>query len=140
MLMEFAMEAEITNDCLCVDQHDTGTANTDSLSRQIVSLQQLVEKLTSTIQKMTEAFQNQTKTIEEQKDKISKLLDSLQKAEYDLSENKELVKTLKKLLSSKDVDLDALRRLVFYKAAGNKRRTRKTPQIKLPKKSKNSIT
>ena len=120
MLMEFAMEAEITNDCLPVDQHGTGTANSDSLSRQIVSLQQLVEKLTSTIQeqtstiqKLTEAFQNQTKTIEEQKDKISKLLDLLQKAESELSENKELVKTLKKHLSSKDVDLDALRRLVF---------------------------
>jgi hypothetical protein len=41
------------------------------------------------------------------------LHNTLKKKESELSESKELVKTLKTLLSSKEVDLDAIRRLLF---------------------------
>ena len=127
VLKEFAMEAKITNNNLPANQHDTDTSKLDNLysliekltstiQEQTSTIQEqtsTIQKQTSTIQKQTEAFQNQAKKVEEQENRISELLDLLKKADSELSDSKKLVKTLKTLLSSKEVDLDALRRLLF---------------------------
>ena len=120
VLKEFAMEAKITNNNLPANQHDTDTSKLDNLYSLIEKLTSTIQeqtstiqKQTSTIQKQTEAFQNQAKKVEEQENRISELLDLLKKADSELSDSKKLVKTLKTLLSSKEVDLDALRRLLF---------------------------
>ena len=113
VLKEFAMEAKITNNNLPANQHDTDTSKLDNLYSLIEKLTSTIQEQTSTIQKQTEAFQNQAKKVEEQENRISELLDLLKKADSELSDSKKLVKTLKTLLSSKEVDLDALRRLLF---------------------------
>ncbi len=127
MLKGIAMEVKITSTALPGNQHDTGSTTLDSLYADIAALRRLVETLNSTIQdqnkiiqelrsdthEQTAVSQNQTKKVEELEKKISELMDSLEKKESELLKSKELVKTLKTLLSSKEVDLDALRRLLF---------------------------
>ena len=114
------MEVKITNSDLPLSQHDTGSVNLELLYAELAAMRQLVETLTlttkelkATIKEQTAAIQKQDKTIEEQNKEIRKLTNTLKKKESELSESKELVKTLKTLLSSKEVDLDALRRLLF---------------------------
>ena len=127
MLKGFAMEVKITNSDLPLSQHDTGSVNLELLYAELAAMRQLVETLTlttkelkatikelkATTKEQTAAIQKQDKTIEEQNKEIRKLTNTLKKKESELSESKELVKTLKTLLSSKEVDLDALRRLLF---------------------------
>ena len=128
------MEVKITNSDLPLSQHDTGSVNLELLYAELAAMRQLVETLTlttkelkatikelkatikelkATTKEQTAAIQKQDKTIEEQNKEIRKLTNTLKKKESELSESKELVKTLKTLLSSKEVDLDALRRLLF---------------------------
>ena len=98
------------------EQTSTIQEQTSTIQEQTSTIQEqtsTIQKQTSTIQKQTEAFQNQAKKVEEQENRISELLDLLKKADSELSDSKKLVKTLKTLLSSKEVDLDALRRLLF---------------------------
>ena len=127
MLKGIAMEVKITSTALPGNQHDTGSVNLELLYAELAAMRQLVETLTlttkelkatikelkATIKEQTAAIQKQDKTIEEQNKEIRKLTNTLKKKESELSESKELVKTLKTLLSSKEVDLDALRRLLF---------------------------
>ena len=114
------MEVKITNSDLPLSQHDTGSVNLELFYAELAAMRQLVETLTlttqelkATIKEQTAAIQKQDKTIEKQNKEIRKLTNTLKKKESELSESKELVKTLKTLLSSKEVDLDALRRLLF---------------------------
>ena len=127
MLKGIAMEVKITSTALPGNQHDTGSVNLELLYAELAAMRQLVETLTlttkelkatikelkATTKEQTAAIQKQDKTIEEQNKEIRKLTNTLKKKESELSESKELVKTLKTLLSSKEVDLDALRRLLF---------------------------
>ena len=167
VLKEFAMEAKITNNNLPANQHDTDTSKLDNLysliekltstiqeqtstiqeqtstiQEQTSTIQEqtsTIQKQTSTIQKQTEAFQNQAKKVEEQENRISELLDLLKKADSELSDSKKLVKTLKTLLSSKEVDLDALRRLLFQ-GGREQKKDKKEAASRMLKKSKHSIT
>jgi hypothetical protein len=127
MLKGIAMEVKITNGALPINQHDTDSAKSDPLyaliekftltiqeqNTVIQGLKTTIQELRSDTQEQKVAFQNQTQKVEELENRISELMDSLEKKESELSESKELVKTLKTLLSSKEVDLDALRRLLF---------------------------
>ena len=139
VLKEFAMEAKITNNNLPANQHDTDTSKLDNLYSLIEKLTSTIQEQTSTIQKQTEAFQNQAKKVEEQENRISELLDLLKKADSELSDSKKLVKTLKTLLSSKEVDLDALRRLLFQ-GGREQKKDKKEAASRMLKKSKHSIT
>ena len=170
MLKGIAMEVKITDSDLPGNQHDTGSTTLDSLYADIAALQRLVETLNSTIkdqntiiqglksiiqdlksdiQEQTAVSQNQTKKVEELEKKISELMDSLEKKESELSKSKELVKTLKTLLSSKEVDLDALRRLLFQggreqkkdkkeAASQNAEEKQKQPHVNSPRRNRQS--
>ena len=170
MLKGIAMEVKITDSDLPGNQHDTGSTTLDSLYADIAALQRLVETLNSTIkdqntiiqglksiiqdlksdiQEQTAVSQNQTKKVEELEKKISELMDSLEKKESELSKSKELVKTMKTLLSSKEVDLDALRRLLFQggreqkkdkkeAASQNAEEKQKQPHVNSPRRNRQS--
>ena len=156
MLKGFAMEVKITNSDLPLSQHDTGSVNLELLYAELAAMRQLVETLTlttkelkATIKEQTAAIQKQDKTIEEQNKEIRKLTNTLKKKESELSESKELVKTLKTLLSSKEVDLDALRRLLFQggreqkkdkkeAASQNAEEKQKQPHVNSPRRNRQS--
>ena len=156
MLKGFAMEVKITNSDLPLSQHDTGSVNLELLYAELAAMRQLVETLTlttkelkATIKEQTAAIQKQDKTIEEQNKEIRKLTNTLKKKESELSESKELVKTLKTLLSSKEVDLDALRRLLFQggreqkkdkkeAASQNAEEKPKQPHVNSPRRNRQS--
>ncbi len=150
------MEVKITNSDLPLSQHDTGSVNLELLYAELAAMRQLVETLTlttkelkATIKEQTAAIQKQDKTIEEQNKEIRKLTNTLKKKESELSESKELVKTLKTLLSSKEVDLDALRRLLFQggreqkkdkkeAASQNAEEKPKQPHVNSPRRNRQS--
>ena len=163
MLKGFAMEVKITNSDLPLSQHDTGSVNLELLYAELAAMRQLVETLTlttkelkatikelrATTKEQTAAIQKQDKTIEEQNKEIRKLTNTLKKKESELSESKELVKTLKTLLSSKEVDLDALRRLLFQggreqkkdkkeSASQNAEEKQKQPHVNSPRRNRQS--
>ncbi len=136
------MEKKITNSDLPVHQHDADSAN-------LPHLYALIEKLTSSVQEHTTTIQNQTQKVEELEKKISGLVGLLEKKESELSKSKELVKTLKMLLSSKEVDLDALRRLLFQggreqkkdkkeAASQNAEEKQKQPHVNSPRRTRQS--
>lgn len=78
----------------------------DLTSRQIKELREAIDNQTKTID-------NQTNTIDNLTRQIQTLLQKLEQASGEKAELKNLVKTLKTMLRSKDVDLDAMKRLVF---------------------------
>ena len=86
-------------------------------SRQIAELRESIEKLTKTID-------GQTQTIDRQNLQIQALLQKREQALREKSEQRELIKSMKTLLRSKDVDMDALKRILF--AGGREQKKEKS--------------
>ena len=71
------------------------------------------DNLQASIDSLKQTMKQQTQTIEQQTKKIQELLDKLEQKNQENLKFQQLIKTLKTLLKSKDVDLDALKRLLF---------------------------
>ena len=78
----------------------------EETSNQIKSLRQSIENQTQTIN-------NQTQTIADQTKQIHALMQKLDQAHKEKSEMQEIIKTMRTMRRSKNVDLDALKRLLF---------------------------
>ena len=104
------------------------TANqTDNLKVSINSLKQTIEQQTQTIENLTRSNQ--------------KLVETQELKDEQILQFQELIKSLRTLLHSKNVDLDALRRLVFQ--GGREQKEQPAPQETTEKsqsKRKNSKT
>ena len=111
------------------------TANqTDNLKVSINSLKQTIEQQTQTIEQQTQTIENLTKSNQE-------LLENQGQKNQQILQFQELIKSLRTLLHSKNVDLDALRRLVFQ--GGREQKEQPAPQETTEKpqsKRKNSKT
>ena len=89
------------------------TANqTDNLKVSINSLKQTIEQQTQTIENLTRSNQ--------------KLVETQELKDEQILQFQELIKSLRTLLHSKNVDLDALRRLVFQ--GGREQKEQPAPQ------------
>ena len=80
-----------------------------------------INDLRRSIDNQIQTIDNQTQTIAEQTLTIQTLIQKLDKARQEKTEYEELVKSLKTMLRSKDVDLDALKRLLFQRGREQKR-------------------
>ena len=102
-------------------------SQTDNLKVSIDSLKQTIEQQTQTIENLTRSNQ--------------KLVETQELNDEQILQFQELIKSLRTLLHSKNVDLDALRRLVFQ--GGREQKEQPAPQEKAEKpqsKRKNSKT
>ena len=111
------------------------TANqTDNLKVSINSLKQTIEQQTQTIEQQTQTIENLTRSNQ-------KLVETQELKDEQILQFQELIKSLRTLLHSKNVDLDALRRLVFQ--GGREQKEQPAPQETTEKpqsKRKNSKT
>ena len=118
------------------------TANqTDNLKVSINSLKQTIEQQTQTIEQQTQTIEQQTQTIENLTRSNQKLVETQELKDEQILQFQELIKSLRTLLHSKNVDLDALRRLVFQ--GGREQKEQPAPQETTEKpqnKRKNSKT
>ena len=90
------------------------TANqTDNLKVSIDSLKQTIEQQTQTIEQQTQTIEQQTQTIENLTKTNQELLENQGQKNQQILQLQELIKSLKTLVKSKNVDLDALKRLLF---------------------------
>ena len=81
-------------------------SQTDNLKVSIDSLKQTIEQQTQTIEQQTQTIENLTRSNQ-------KLVETQELNDEQILQFQELIKSLRTLLHSKNVDLDALRRLVF---------------------------
>ena len=100
----------------------------EETSNQIKSLRQSIENQTQIINNQTQTIDNQTKTvtsqtqtIADQTKQIHALMQKLDQAHKEKSEMQEIIKTMRTMLRSKNVDLDALKRLLFQGGREQKR-------------------
>ena len=77
------------------------------------SVSSLIDVFTIQIKDLRKSIETQTKTIETQTQTIQTLIQELEKIRQEKLKNDEIIKTLKTLLKSKAVDIDALKRLLF---------------------------
>ena len=109
-------------------------SQTDNLKVSIDSLKQTIEQQTQTIEQQTQTIENLTRSNQ-------KLVETQELNDEQILQFQELIKSLRTLLHSKNVDLDALRRLVFQ--GGREQKEQPAPQEKAEKpqsKRKNSKT
>ena len=93
----------------------------EETSNQIKSLRQSIENQTQTIDNQTKTVTSQTQTIAYQTKQIHALMQKLDQAHKEKSEMQEIIKTMRTMLRSKNVDLDALKRLLFQGGREQKR-------------------
>ena len=107
-------------------------SQTDNLKVSIDSLKQTIEQQTQTIEQQTQTIENLTRSNQ-------KLVETQELNDEQILQFQELIKSLRTLLHSKNVDLDALRRLVFQ--GGREQKEQPAPQetAKKPQR-KNSKT
>ena len=105
------------------------------------SLKQSLENQTQTIEQQTQTIEQQTQKIDELIKANQELADKLAQKNQENQQLQEFIKTLKTLVKSKNVDLDALKRLLFQGGREQKRESKPEEQAEKPQpKKKNSPT
>ena len=94
-------------------------SQTDNLKVSIDSLKQTIEQQTQTIEQQTQTIENLTRSNQ-------KLVETQELKDEQILQFQELIKSLRTLLHSKNVDFDALRRLVFQ--GGREQKEQPAPQ------------